>query len=330
MITAKAQGSATITVKTVDQNKTATCEVTVTPIPVKNVSLDKTSLSLEEATIATLIATVSPTNATNKNVIWTSSDDTIATVSNGTITAVKAGNCDITVTTVDGNYSATCSIIVTAVEVIEIPTDGSIITRGQEAIFNFRNKSGTSIADDTGNYTATFYNMTESFSEDGLLYKPGSPTGWLSIANLPSGLFNNGCTIVMQQILGTASNNVGLFGIVSDDNSIATYNARLTSSNSVRIYNNNDLLGSSNTSLTASAKNHIAFRLSSSKAEIFINGVKNISLNTTISEDYTKIIVGACKSNTCFPKGTLQSFYIYNKQLTDEEITYLYNYDSNL
>ena len=60
----------------------------------------------------TLIPTVLPNNATNKSVTWTSSDGNVATVNNGVVTAVAAGTANITVTTVDGNKTATCVVTV--------------------------------------------------------------------------------------------------------------------------------------------------------------------------------------------------------------------------
>ena len=113
-VTAVKAGTATITVKTEDGNKTATCTVTVNArtYPVESVTLDKTSVTLTEGDVTTLTATVTPSNATNKNVIWSSSDNTVATVSDGKVTAVKAGTATITVKTKDGNKSATCTVTV--------------------------------------------------------------------------------------------------------------------------------------------------------------------------------------------------------------------------
>ena len=115
-ITAVNAGTATITVTTEDGSKTATCNVTVTPaiINVTGVTLDKTTVSLEEGNTTTLTATVAPTNATNKAVTWKSSDTSIATVDNGKITAVNAGTATITVTTEDGGKTATCKVTVTS------------------------------------------------------------------------------------------------------------------------------------------------------------------------------------------------------------------------
>ena len=84
------------------------------PVSVTNVALNVTSLELTEGDEASLTATVTPENATNKKVSWTSSDNNVATVSNGKVTAVKAGNATITVTTEDGGKSATCEITVMA------------------------------------------------------------------------------------------------------------------------------------------------------------------------------------------------------------------------
>ena len=107
-VTAKAAGTATITVTTEDGCKTATCIVTVT-VPVTGVKLNKETLELFTDGSETLTATVEPGNATNKNVTWSSSDETIATVdNNGTVTAVGAGEATITATA--GGITATCVV----------------------------------------------------------------------------------------------------------------------------------------------------------------------------------------------------------------------------
>src|SRR5699024_7402389 len=85
------------------------------PIAVTGVTLDKTTLSLEEGATGNLVATVAPSTATDKTVTFASSDEAIATVDNtGKVTAVKAGNADITVTTKDGSKTAKCALTVTA------------------------------------------------------------------------------------------------------------------------------------------------------------------------------------------------------------------------
>ena len=116
VVKAVSAGSATITVTTDDGGKTATCKVTVsnpnTTVSVTGVELDKSTIAIAKGSSSSLTATVSPSNATNKNVTWKSSDTSVATVSNGTVTGVSEGTAVITVTTVDGAKNATCIVTV--------------------------------------------------------------------------------------------------------------------------------------------------------------------------------------------------------------------------
>lgn len=81
-------------------------------VKVDIVSLNKTTDSLAVGETDTLTAIIRPDNAANKDVIWTSSDPTVATVDNtGKVTAVSNGIATITATTVDGNLTAACTIL---------------------------------------------------------------------------------------------------------------------------------------------------------------------------------------------------------------------------
>ena len=113
-ITGVAAGGAIITCTATDgSNISTTCNVTVTTVPLTSVALNNTSLSVEKGNTATLVATVSPTNASNKAVKWSSSNTAVATIdSNGKITGVAYGTAVITCTTSDGNKSATCNVTV--------------------------------------------------------------------------------------------------------------------------------------------------------------------------------------------------------------------------
>lgn len=111
--TVKALKVGTTTITATVAGQTATCTVTVTPkaIPVESITLNKTQLSLVKGTTETLTATVLPTTATDKAVTWESSDTAVATVENGVVTAVAAGNA--TITAKAGEKTATCAVTVT-------------------------------------------------------------------------------------------------------------------------------------------------------------------------------------------------------------------------
>lgn len=106
-----------------DGQETYTCsycgdsyQVDIDPIAVTGVQLDRSSVAIRERGAAALTATVTPGNATNKSVTWSSADDTVAKVDEktGVITAVRAGQTTVTVTTADGGFTATCSVSVTS------------------------------------------------------------------------------------------------------------------------------------------------------------------------------------------------------------------------
>ncbi len=115
LVTGVKAGSVTITAKTQDGGKEATCTVTIRnpEIAVTGVTLDKTTASIEVGKTTQLTATVSPDNASNKGVTWSSSDTGIATVSSsGLVTGLKAGSATITATTQHGGKQATCTVTV--------------------------------------------------------------------------------------------------------------------------------------------------------------------------------------------------------------------------
>ena len=111
-VTAVSPGSVTITAKTDDGSKTATCQITVKAkvYPVESISLDKTSAEMTEGDELTLTATVKPDNATNKNVVWSSTDISVVTVSNGKIKAINAGCAVIRAASENGGFIAECNI----------------------------------------------------------------------------------------------------------------------------------------------------------------------------------------------------------------------------
>ena len=95
---------------------------------ITQLTLDHTELTLEEGQSSTLTAQILPENATNKTLSWESNNTAVATVENGTIYAVQAGNAVITVKTTDGsNLTATCNITVNK----PLPTVKDTLKEGQ-------------------------------------------------------------------------------------------------------------------------------------------------------------------------------------------------------
>ena len=109
------EGEATITCTANDGTDAfAKCKITVKKsfVPATSVTLNKTNASMEVGNSLKLTATITPANATYKNIIWVSSDEDVAEVSNGTVTAVGPGNATITAISGDGAARAKCTIVV--------------------------------------------------------------------------------------------------------------------------------------------------------------------------------------------------------------------------
>lgn len=86
--------------------------VTPTVIPVTGITVTPTTATVRVGNTTTLIETVAPANATNKSVTWASNNESIATVANGVVTGVAEGTATITATTVDGSFTANCTVTV--------------------------------------------------------------------------------------------------------------------------------------------------------------------------------------------------------------------------
>ena len=91
-----------------------TITVNAQVVHVTRVALNPSSLSLQVGQSQELTVEITPENATEKTVTWSSSNNEVATISNGTVSAIKPGSITITATTVDGNNTAECAVTVFA------------------------------------------------------------------------------------------------------------------------------------------------------------------------------------------------------------------------
>ena len=144
------EGTATITVTTEDGNKTDSINVVVKPsstnIKVESIKLDKSTLKLEVGDETNLVVSFNPTNASNKSVEWSSSNDDVATISKtGIIKAISEGITTITVTSEDGNKTATCKLTV----VKKTNTDDDIYKDNTDDENNSTNNKNDNKVDDT-------------------------------------------------------------------------------------------------------------------------------------------------------------------------------------
>lgn len=135
-VTAVSIGTANITAS--QNGMSATCVITVDPIEVTKITLDRTSLNLGVNKTRTLVATIMPTNATDKTVTWTTSDGTVATVTNGgVVRGIAYGTATITATSSNG-LTATCKV-----NVVPTPVEGVSLNKNSTTLLINGNSHGT-------------------------------------------------------------------------------------------------------------------------------------------------------------------------------------------
>src|SRR5699024_234362 len=169
---------------------------------VTGVSLNKTSTSLEVGATETLSATVAPTTATDKTVTFASSDAEVATVDNaGKVTAVKAGNADITVTTKDGSKTAKCAVTVTAkqIPVTGVTLDKSTLSLEVRATGNLV----ATVAPSDASYKAVRFTSSDdaiaTVDNDGLVTAIAAGTADITVESIENGSKTAVCTLTVTE-----------------------------------------------------------------------------------------------------------------------------------
>lgn len=146
-------------------------------VQVTGIKLDKTEVTINKGEKTTLTATITPSNATNKNVSWSSSTEGVATVDNGVVTAVAEGNATITVTTEDGSHTATCFVTVTAA-----PTGGAT-AKTYRHVFTAKPSTGNNVklSEVSWNITATNLGNYNSQNYAGVQFGTSDKNGQITL-----------------------------------------------------------------------------------------------------------------------------------------------------
>lgn len=205
-VTAVGAGNVTITAKA--GGKSAVCMVTVNVL-VESITLNRTNITLDEGESTTLKATVTPKDATDKTVTWSSSDESIVTVDqNGTINAIKQGSADILANA--GDKQATCSItVVKRVTSISIDKESLTLFVGNTATL-----TATVLPDDATDKTITWdsYNPSIATVENGVVKGTGIGE---TIITASAGYFTATCLVSV--ITDSAT---GVYAVYDDKSSI--------------------------------------------------------------------------------------------------------------
>ncbi|MBE6576916.1 MAG: Ig domain-containing protein [Ruminococcaceae bacterium] len=187
LVTTLAEGSAVITATACDgSGVSASVTITVRRIYVTGIDIEASTYTMEAGNDKCFLHWVVPYNATNKSVMWSSSNTSVATVKNGCVTAIAPGETTITVITVDGYKKAECILTVTPADTRSSVyiTQSAYDSYGGKYYFNITFNNGRvwkSIEYDLGNpdasmtipdsaYDRNLYNLDQNFTEEQLAY----------------------------------------------------------------------------------------------------------------------------------------------------------------
>ncbi len=199
LVTAVSSGQAVITVTTADGGFTDTCAVTVSDItkPVTGISINPSSYTFGTiGNILQLIATITPSDATNQSITWSSSNANIAAVSlSGLVTAVSSGQAVITATTADGGFTDTCTV---TVPVPEFTVSSTSLSFGDVEVGSYKDLSFTITNTGTGTLAGS---VSESYLHYSIIsgsgtYNLGANDSWpVTVRFSPTSSGFKSCTI---------------------------------------------------------------------------------------------------------------------------------------
>ncbi len=176
VVTALSAGTVTITATVTNEQHAVSCKVTIEEAPepyvaVTSLALDKTKLEMKTGEMQALQTTIMPENATNKTVQWSSSDETIAIVSEaGVVKALKEGSVTITATSKDGGFVDSCYITIEMSESETINIGDQIEIEGMN--YSVTSLDGLSVAFcGIADATATKVIIPEKITINGTNYK---------------------------------------------------------------------------------------------------------------------------------------------------------------
>lgn len=321
-ITANAVGDILITL-TAHNGVSTDCQVIVNEVQetinVTDITLDKTTITnLNVGETSTITATVIPTNATNKSIVWSSSDNNIATVDNGVVTGVNDGSCTITCASVENNtIKTTCSVTVKTVVGLTSVTNGLVHS------YDFTNLVGTSnnIDDSTGNVPCTLSGFSDvQGAKTSLGVKCETSSSKILQGNLLSNY--NGVVTIVSTFIGKNVESQGYYYIngvkLCKHNGVSlsyTHSSFLDNSFSAGCHNEN-------TYSTFVSQ----FDFNNSKIITYVNGVrvKEIPMDDkVIWGNELRLFDGYSTNNNALL--TVKNLCVYDRLLSDSECLQVHN-----
>lgn len=302
---------------------------TVAPVDVESLSLNKNIANVNLSETLTLIATITPDNASNKNVTWLSSNPEVATVVNGTVTALTLGECVITCTSEENSLiNAKCTINV--VENGETSSDTILLDNAimwLDARDDLKAINGKwTIADriDNSKYL-TIGNINPTLHENGALIM--TATGTSDLYNGTVDISKRNLTFFVNFKKDTAVTNTTNLINLYDKNTAGSFikTNQTTEGLGIQIYTTwNKVHEVAIPEFSISNNCSLVIRLNGNTLTVNYNGNVYESTSETLINNFSQMAISFDKSSTFY------SMYLYNTALTDEQIQTNINYEKTV
>ena len=304
-----------------------------TTVSAESISISKTTSTLEAGKTEQLSVTFTPSNTTNQLVNWSTSDETKATVSDGVVTGIAKGSVIITATSVDGGHTASCNYTITALSG-DVPTLNLLIWADSSSSEN----TDTTLADLSGNgntFTLKNFSQTETsgFNGKGLIFN-----GTNNHCSLDKEIDfdRNNCTFVVavKPDSKSSENTIWSTRTKKEDTLGLRYGSNVT--NKITLIQS--LLAVSGYTFSpkyesVNANQYITVIFDNGTLKCYFDGelVQSTNLSITMTNTVTnKFSLGCFNNNgslSGYFQGTLFSYRLYNRALTDLEVKQIYTYD---
>ncbi len=261
-------------------------EVTITDgtnIPVTGISLDEHTFSLKVDSTETLLATITPNNATNQNKTWESRDENIATVNNnGLVTAISEGGIYIVVTTQDGNFQDSC--LVTVTEDTDIAVTGVTLNKRTLSlkVDSTETLTATIIPNNATNQNKTWQSRDESIAtvdNNGLVTGIDVGSTYIVVITADGG-FQDSCLVSVEK-------NVGINDI---ENQATTFKIYPNPTSGKLIIENENPTTKTAELFDLAGKLLSTFKISNKKTEIEISRLPNGTYLIKLDNTSTKVV----------------------------------------
>ena len=306
-------------------------------VKVEGVTISKTEATIGKGNTLQLTKTITPSNATNTNVSWESSDSSIATVTNvGLVKGIKEGNCTITVKTIDGDFTASCNLTIEASnnDVLFEKVSRGLVVDVDMATGTSGDSTINDLSGNNNNLTISQQPSSGGFTGKSFIFNDNDKSVYFSKTdfslNTSTGTLEWTVRPLGTSGMGFNDRTCGLTGVGG-----AGLYSWIGRNNLVVFRNNSSLIDTSTSGFNIAPNNiyHFVVTFSNTDVKVYINGELRKTIEGTYNTNFNfgELLLGdIIKNSSSKVKQELFSSRLYSVALSESEVLQNYNYENSI